>query len=632
MLHELLFALNGYSGHVFLLLDGKFKVNEALPFFHPAEIGILNQLLDIATDFWKIETFVRENRDCTVNRASSKEEGLYGMYTEALCEGLSQVVQPYRKALVELEKTVLKAGETQLSFIQHKIYPYQAVMRGLCGLIHQIKYKKAHGCYILDIVYRASCSGVAEVREAMQRILFEGHKVLYKQLLSWILQGSLCDPYEEFFVAKIRQESVAKEKSPSVEIAPEDSLKESLNHYKLRVEMIPCHISVLTAEKIFFIGESIQLFEKDRGDLVDSFDESGGAPPVLKEQETEFYNRLAELSESSEFRVADFERFVDAVRETASRHLHSLVLESADLRKELGTLRSLFLLARGELFQMFIEEADSYLQIPPTAATQHDISQAFMSACHRLLPDDEATLKKVKLQIVTDAPLPVRPPGKLSNSSQPRLTGWQCLSLAYTVPWPLHLIITKGVLEQYNQIFRFLLNVKRTQLLLHDAWAEQKRDRCLIISDSWQLRNHMMFVVDNLQHYLMADVLESQYALLLNRIEQSDNFEELKHAHELFLASIVAHTFISNKPVHQCLTDLLVCCQQYCRLVNVGEIESKKLTDLSLNFSRQSSLLFKLLSSIRSRQTGTQLAQLLLRIDYNRYFSKFGHDIGRIGV
>ncbi len=34
------------------------------------------------------------------------------------------------------------------------------------------------------------------------RILHEGHKVLYKQLLGWILQGKLFDPYGEFFIAE----------------------------------------------------------------------------------------------------------------------------------------------------------------------------------------------------------------------------------------------------------------------------------------------------------------------------------------------------------------------------------------------------------------------------------------------
>ena len=39
------------------------------------------------------------------------------------------------------------------------------------------------------------------------------------------------------------------------------------------------------------------------------------------------------------------------------------------------------------------------------------------------------------------------------------------------------------------------------------------------------------------------------------------------------------------------------------------------------NYSRQSSLLLKLFSGVRSHQASPHLAQFLLRIDFNRYFS-----------
>ena len=132
--------------------------------------------------------------------------GLHGMYVQALCSGLDGVLEPYRQTLIDLEKSILKHKSAQLSFIQHKIFPYQPVMRNICGLLQQIEYRKAHGCYLLDYIYKASCSGVANVREAMQRLLHECHKVLYKQLLRWILQGSLYDPFDEFFVKCIEKD------------------------------------------------------------------------------------------------------------------------------------------------------------------------------------------------------------------------------------------------------------------------------------------------------------------------------------------------------------------------------------------------------------------------------------------
>ena len=79
----------------------------------------------------------------------------------------------------------------------------------------------------------------------------------------------------------------------------------------------------------------------------------------------------SELRDKQEFRISEFERFVDGIRETASKHLHTLVLERADLKEELATARNFFLLGRGELFHSFISQADAYLQRPPTATTQH---------------------------------------------------------------------------------------------------------------------------------------------------------------------------------------------------------------------------------------------------------------------
>ena len=47
----------------------------------------------------------------------------------------------------------------------------------------------------------------------------------------------------------------------------------------------------------------------------------------------------------------------------------------------------------------------------------------------------------------------------------------------YTVPWPLHLVLSDRNLEDYNRIFVFLMTVKRTQLGLHKVWAVHMREK-----------------------------------------------------------------------------------------------------------------------------------------------------------
>ena len=422
MLHELLFALNGHHGHIFMLQGEKFKVNDALPYFHPAEVGILNQLLDIAADFWKVECFIHEHRNVTmeytekgVAHSRASEGKLHGLYLEALCDGLDNALNPYRYSIADIDKMILKAnGETQLSQIQHRIHPFLPTMRALHNLVNQVKIQKSHGCLILDVIYRSSCSGVAEVRETMQSILHEGHKVFYKQLLAWILKGSLHDPYHEFIIEEIKDHdsqnlilsqelaselknnqstsqnmseiSVSSGMSFASTTSSEDGStvtgnkrldKSGMKRFRLRVDKIPSHISITIAEKVFFIGESIQLFETSRKLDFDFQADKNFTMDVLKDKEALFYDQLSLLRENEEFRLADFERFVDSVRETVSQHLHTLMMHKADLKAELETIRNFFLLGRGELYVTFIEEADRFLRIQPTAATQHDVHEAF---------------------------------------------------------------------------------------------------------------------------------------------------------------------------------------------------------------------------------------------------------------
>ena len=65
--------------------------------------------------------------------------------------------------------------------------------------------------------------------------------------------------------------------------------------------------------------------------------------------------------------------------------------------------------------------------------------------------------------------------------------------------------------HRYNTVFCFLLYVKRVQLELQQCWATQMRRRHLRTAKSehhnstqWLLRNHMAFLIDNLQYYLQV--------------------------------------------------------------------------------------------------------------------------------
>lgn len=59
-----------------------------------------------------------------------------------------------------------------------------------------------------------------------------------------------------------------------------------------------------------------------------------------------------------------------------------------------------------------------------------------------------------------------------------------------------------------------------------------------------QLRNNLVFIIDNLQYYLQVDVMESQYTTMEAGMRNTENFEDIQKAHTVFLANVMSQTFL----------------------------------------------------------------------------------------
>ncbi|XP_023339634.1 gamma-tubulin complex component 4 isoform X2 [Eurytemora carolleeae] len=520
------------------------------------------------------------------------------MYLFALYQGLDKSLEPYLQTLVKLEVEILKNSGTQLSLLQHRLLPHRPILRALVQLVREVDEEAPAGCMILDKVYQAAGSGVAGVGTALKLVLSELHKVLYKQLLAWLLQGNLYDPFNEFFIVK---DDKADESILLVGEEGEKSRSKSKT-FQLRLEMVPQHISHSLAEKIFFIGESIQLFESDRRVEVQ------GA--VLRDREAEFYQELARLRDKTVFEVADFTNFVDKIRETVSEHLHTLMMKEADLMAELGTVWNLFLLGRGELFHTFIRLTEERLRNPPTITTQTDVNEAWRTAAQLILSQSEEENISHKIKVL------------IGNEPY---EGWGQISIQYAVSWPLHLIITPSAIHRYNKIFSFLLLIRRTQNCLNHLWSDMmmkvrrgEREAKEMGGLIWETRQHISFIVSNIQSYVLSDVLETQRAKLVKKLEETKSFETVKEAHEQFLTDVSAHIFLLNPKVLSILKDLLKTALAFTDTVTVNPQGAAGICE-ELNL--KAALLLQLLTSMRQKLQGSHLAQLLLRLDYNRYFS-----------
>lgn len=90
---------------------------------------------------------------------------------------------------------------------------------------------------------------------------------------------------------------------------------------------------------------------------------------------------------------------------------------------------------------------------------------------------------------------------------------WQNLHLKYIYKWPLNLLFSPITVERYNNVFRFLLIVRKLQYDLQLVWARHKwvaKMGTPVHVRIMNFRNHLTFFMDNLQYYIQVDVLESK--------------------------------------------------------------------------------------------------------------------------
>ncbi|XP_059201908.1 gamma-tubulin complex component 4 [Centropristis striata] len=666
MIHELLLALSGYPGTIFTWNKRTgLQVSQDLPFLHPSETSVLNRLSKLGSDYIRFTEFIEQHTGHVHQQEhhtnQPNQTGLHGIYLRAFCTGLDSILQPYRQALLDLEQEFLGDPHLTISHVNYKLDQFQLLFPSVMVVVESIKSQKIHGCQILETVYKHSCGGLPPVRMALEKILAVCHGVMYKQLAAWMLHGLLLDQSEEFFVKQGPSAGGAAANQEEEEedlglgglsgkqlrelqdlrlIEEENMLAPSLQQFSLRTEMLPSYIPIRVAEKILFVGESVQMFENHNHS-------PSRAGSILKHQEDMFAAELHRLKQQPLFSLVDFENLIDRIRSTVAEHLWTLMVEESDLLEQLKIIKDFYLLGRGELYQVFIDLAQHMLKTPPTAVTEHDVNVAFQQAAHKVLLDDDNLLPLLHLTVdyqgkdnkeATGPRDGATPPQDTSPREVPP-TGWAALGLTYKVQWPLHILFTPAILEKYNVVFRYLLSVRRVQSQLQHCWALQMQRKHLKSSQTdavkWRLRNHMAFLIDNLQYYLQVDVLESQFSQLLQQINSTRDFESIRLAHDHFLSNLLAQSFILLKPVFHCLNEILELCQTFCSLVNqsVASLDERGTAQLDIlvkGFRRQSFLLFKILSSVRNHQINSDLAQLLLRLDYNKYYTQAGGTLGSV--
>ncbi|XP_072955339.1 gamma-tubulin complex component 4 [Typha angustifolia] len=371
---------------------------------------------------------------------------------------------------------------------------------------------------------------------------------------------------------------------------------------------------------------------------------------------------LQELKRSSEFHKRLFESAVSSIRTIAANHLWQLVVIRADLNGHLKALKDYFLLAKGDFFQCFLEESRQLMRLPPRQSTaEADLMIPFQLAALKTISEEDKYFSRVALRMASfgfnmaasqkglpkskanaDGNLEIPLQGRAS--SELSLDGWDGISLEYSVEWPLQLFFTQDIFSKYRKVFQYLIRLKRTQMELEKSWAavmhedhadfaNYRRDRSNSSVSQlrrqrsrpmWRVREHMIFLIRNLQFYIQVDVIESQWNVLQAHVQDSHDFTELVNFHQEYLSALISQSFLDIGSVSRILDSIMKLCLQFCWNIEQYESNSNlsELEHITEEFNKKSNSLYTILRS--SRLAGSQrapfLRQFLMRLNFNSFF------------
>ncbi|KAL4714997.1 hypothetical protein ACJJTC_003148 [Scirpophaga incertulas] len=615
---------------------------------------IFKRITNIAKSHRKIKTFIEICGFQFRKSYATKHNKASGLYVQALSEGMTEVLQTYLKTLLEVESLILGNQNYTLAFIYSYVEPFKDLFDTLNKIIISIKERDLVGCQILSLIHQYILNGNKMIHEAIVRIFSYVNKVFINQLCTWLLYGELKDCYQEFFIFR-NQRDESYDTLQSLPSNNDKSLVTTLQDatldcgYNLNPNMIPYYMPLSLAQEILFIGKTVILFSLDpkKSKRSHTFTTRSILPldkcgsdirrfTIWEEKEAEFHNKLQKLKDPEVFEVVNLRGVIREIKECVTKHLWIVAVEEAQLLHELHLMKDFYLLGRGELFLELLRLTSHMLDKPTTRTSTRDMNHAFQLAARAVFLSNNADIEKFSFE------LPYVKPNVSINSTFDDSTtvadGWTTLILKYDFKWPLHLLFTPEVLARYNDMFRLLLSIKKTQHDLQSLWKTYKQSTSFSMC---QLHNKLMFLMDNLQHYMQADVLETNFSRLVDAMGKTKDFEKLKKAHATFLADILSQSFLTdntsgnadnstdttdsiNNPVFCNIMELIKLCHSFCSmgdLVTDKESEDYYITGYSERFNKLVKQLMQLLVSLRDRPCGVHLARLLMRLDYNRWLS-----------
>ena len=361
--------------------------------------------------------------------------------------------------------------------------------------------------------------GDPELAACVATLLSACCRPLYTMLLRWLLDGTLEDPYNEFFIhgeASVQGEDIWHRK------------------YSIRVAMIPKFLSLSWAKKILSTGKSINFLHSVCGDTGHVEGRAGAV------------SRLERMDPATLFRGEVDNPLLETVGQlygVTARHVLDIMYGKFQLMAHLAALRKYMLLGQGDIMRYLLDLLDTELCQPAQQLYPHNLAGILETAIRGTNTqfEDHEILERLDVRLL---------------EIQAGDTGWDVFSLDYKVSGPIGVVFTPDVMTQYLMLFNTLWRAKRMEWVLSCTWkklaslhkmARQLPELSPVLHLANLVASEMIHFIHQMAYYTTFEVMECGWDSLNKMINTAESLDEIISAHEEFLGTLVARALLDDR-------------------------------------------------------------------------------------
>ncbi|XP_074965802.1 gamma-tubulin complex component 2 isoform X4 [Phalacrocorax aristotelis] len=431
----------------------------------------------------------------------------YGQVNHALAAAMRTLIKEYMILITQLEH-LQRQGLLSLQKLWFYIQPTMRTLEILASLATSVDKGECMGGSTLSLLHDKTFNytGDSQAQELCLYLTKAASVPYFEILEKWIYRGIINDPYSEFMV---EEHELQKEK-----IQEDYNDKYWDQRYTVVQQQIPSFLQKM-ADKILSTGKYLNVVRECGRDVT---------CPVAKEV-------IYTLKERA------YVEQIEKAYNYASKVLLDFLMEEKELVAHLRSIKHYFLMDQGDFFVHFMDLTEEELKKPVddiiTTRLEALLELALrMSTANTdpfkddlkidLMPHDLITqlLRVLAIETKQEKAIISADPTELT------LSGLEAFSFDYIVKWPLSLIINR-------------------------------------FAGAFTLRQRMLNFVQNIQYYMMFEVMEPTWHILEKNLKLASNIDDVLSHHTSFLDNCLKDCMLTNPELLKIFSKLMSVCVMF---------------------------------------------------------------------